>query len=774
MPASIFAYLSCGDNNGDIKPKPQKDTIPNIIKPLSTAVKPFELVTLSTNSLVFQDTGKYFAKIGTAQVQLYFVSANKLTFIFPKLTAGNYKMIANIRDSIFSTSFNVSDYNAIENPKQFLSQWLDVETGDYKRLEALMDTLTVRKISEASKLKADYLIMRPKFDEVLNNFDQMSDDRQQAVVGFILNNYSNYKTLNDSISRLTKLINELDTAKIVTARRSAKMSYLTSQYVKLIPEFKNVTASYNAIEVITSKIKVDLPEIKLAGAMKHKHWIDMAATTLFLNTEPFYPTTAKITSPDNSFSFQINTPKNVTLRLNIRNFQKAKDEISSVVWIKDYASAMNGFYEYWKLNKPSTISAVPYFVENYRKDVFAESLDYVKIKVLNNDNVYSKVLGTPSNCQFSFSSQVASNQLFQFEVVYNDGETILVTNTVDAVVKPNCVDIIINSQTAVNATCYGANNGSILLNVTGGIGQLRYSLDSINYSNANRFDNLSPNNYVVIIKDENGCKTRTNVLMVGEPTKVKIDMVKAKNVSSHAINDGEIEIIASGGTLPLNYSRNNGSSYQTDNKFMNLVPDSYQIVVRDQNKCNTTLDSVVVIKKDANPAGLLRDSRDNQQYETVKIGELWWMAENLNYETSNSSCYNLQKTNCDLYGRLYTWDAAVNACPTGWHLPTDDEWKNLEMELELTPSEANLTGYRGDYLKDLLLPKGGSGFNLLWAGTWSNSYINLGSQAYFWTQTLSGTKAWHRGLSVDQRGINRQDRIATNGYSIRCVQNAVK
>lgn len=83
--------------------------------------------------------------------------------------------------------------------------------------------------------------------------------------------------------------------------------------------------------------------------------------------------------------------------------------------------------------------------------------------------------------------------------------------------------------------------------------------------------------------------------------------------------------------------------------------------------------------------GTLTDERDGQTYKTVKLGNLWWMAENLNYAylqpvadmDSGSFCFNDSLEYCEKYGRLYPWAIALGICPSGWHLPWFEEYKTL-------------------------------------------------------------------------------------------------
>ena len=173
----------------------------------------------------------------------------------------------------------------------------------------------------------------------------------------------------------------------------------------------------------------------------------------------------------------------------------------------------------------------------------------------------------------------------------------------------------------------------------------------------------------------------------------------------------------------------------------------------------------------------------------MQIGEQVWMAENLNYKTSSSWCYDNNINNCNKYGKLYKWDAALTACTDGWHLPVDEEWKTLEIHLGMSRGQADGVGMRGtdegkklkstsgwpsnrngiDEVGFMALPGGSrgsdGGFNYLGNGNW-------------WSATSSGLTSTHGVPSAYGRFLDTNVKIArvrnakTYGYSVRCVRDS--
>jgi len=179
----------------------------------------------------------------------------------------------------------------------------------------------------------------------------------------------------------------------------------------------------------------------------------------------------------------------------------------------------------------------------------------------------------------------------------------------------------------------------------------------------------------------------------------------------------------------------------------------------------------------------------------ITIGSQRWAKKNLNVgtrvagatnQTNNGVlekyCYNDAESNCTTNGGFYQWgeamgysttEGAQGICPAGSHIPSDAEWKTLEMQLGMTQAQADAIGYRGTDQGTQLKSGGTSGLNVPLAGYRGvgGGFYNSGSYAYLWSSTESGTSAWYRGLYTSYATVGRDSTTKALGFSVRCVGN---
>ena len=193
--------------------------------------------------------------------------------------------------------------------------------------------------------------------------------------------------------------------------------------------------------------------------------------------------------------------------------------------------------------------------------------------------------------------------------------------------------------------------------------------------------------------------------------------------------------------------------------------------------CELTGDKNIKLVSISSEKGDFSDSRDGKTYKTVKIGNQTWMAQNIDFKTDESYYYDNNESNGPLYGRLYTWKAALKACPQGWHLPSDDDWKILERSLGMPENEVNSTDYnRGEKEAPMFLPGGSTGFDVQWSGFlhgYDNNFYKLGTNCILWTSTPNGTEyAYTRSFFPATDMINRDNRMYVKyALPVRCVKD---
>jgi len=218
---------------------------------------------------------------------------------------------------------------------------------------------------------------------------------------------------------------------------------------------------------------------------------------------------------------------------------------------------------------------------------------------------------------------------------------------------------------------------------------------------------------------------------------------------------------------------------------------------------------------------------DGNRYHTKKLGDQWWMVNNLKttyysdgteirlvesdtvwealgYE-DKAYCYynNGENSEEQTYGALYTWAAVMNGnpssdripsgvqgvCPDGWHVPSDSEWKELEMYLGMSAAATDSMGLRGSnqgsklassasFWKDGYLESdpafGTSGFHAQPGGgrRYDGSFGHKGDNANFWTATEhSIVRAGGRHIYSSYSSVHRYKNIKSDGFSVRCVKD---
>jgi uncharacterized protein (TIGR02145 family) len=180
-------------------------------------------------------------------------------------------------------------------------------------------------------------------------------------------------------------------------------------------------------------------------------------------------------------------------------------------------------------------------------------------------------------------------------------------------------------------------------------------------------------------------------------------------------------------------------------------------------------------------SGTFTDDRDGRAYRTVKVGELTWMAENLDFVTDSSVCSDNDESNCTKYGRLYNWDDATKACPAGWRLPGDEDWAKLTLAVAnkcngrihwrmAAKKLKTSTGWQDNWDGSTLNGTDDIGFSALPGGMYYKNWRSLGRGNNYdlWSATesdVTSVESWK--ISLD---LSRYRNNMGNQLSVRCVR----
>jgi uncharacterized protein (TIGR02145 family) len=220
-------------------------------------------------------------------------------------------------------------------------------------------------------------------------------------------------------------------------------------------------------------------------------------------------------------------------------------------------------------------------------------------------------------------------------------------------------------------------------------------------------------------------------------------------------------------------------------------------------------------KEDIKPAPELMQvtDADGNTYRAIKIGNQWWMSENLKVthyqdntpiktaasddewaaDTAGASC--AQPSTFGDVGSLYNYYAISNKkniAPKGWHIPSDEEWKELERNLGMSAEDADKTSWRGTDQGEQMM-RARDEKNIYWApygDVWATNESgftalagacrmfdgskgddNVRHTGFWWSSTKQGNEVWYRYLDYKNKNVFRYHGSKTYGFSVRCVKD---
>jgi uncharacterized protein (TIGR02145 family) len=173
--------------------------------------------------------------------------------------------------------------------------------------------------------------------------------------------------------------------------------------------------------------------------------------------------------------------------------------------------------------------------------------------------------------------------------------------------------------------------------------------------------------------------------------------------------------------------------------------------------------------------GTFKDSRDGKVYKTIKIGTQIWMAENYAFK-SDTGCwaYNNDLANVAKYGNLYNWGAAKNTCPSGWHLPTDAEWRTLISFLGGADTAGGKLKSNSGWNSPNTSASNSSGFSTLPGGLRNydgTKFYDLGITGRFWSDSGDGYRAGFWYVENNSGIIKKGDNRVATGFSVRYIKD---
>jgi len=240
---------------------------------------------------------------------------------------------------------------------------------------------------------------------------------------------------------------------------------------------------------------------------------------------------------------------------------------------------------------------------------------------------------------------------------------------------------------------------------------------------------------------------------------------------------GAFHVVRGGAWITIPFPCTGRKPSASSPRLAKILPTGFRLAM-DRRPTDTTRPLLNTVSQGNPCPGMptITDSRDGQVYLTVQIGSQCWLQKNMNYTTGNSWCYDNDPANCNTYGQLYDWETALKVCPSGWHLPSNEEWTILTNFLggeKVAAGKMKEVG-TAHWSTPNIGATNNSGFTALPGGHryYLGGFYKLTSWAPFWSSTeYTSPRAWSLILLNKYKGVYRDHHLKTTGYSVRCLKD---
>ncbi|HKK62245.1 MAG TPA: T9SS type A sorting domain-containing protein, partial [Bacteroidales bacterium] len=186
--------------------------------------------------------------------------------------------------------------------------------------------------------------------------------------------------------------------------------------------------------------------------------------------------------------------------------------------------------------------------------------------------------------------------------------------------------LAINSVDQVDVLCNGDNTGSFTINAAGGTTPYLYSSDGVDFRSSAQFNNLDAGTYSTVVRDKNDCVVEGTDITISQPEPLVSSLSSKTDVVCYGENTGSLEVTASGGSAPYQYSIDGGTTNQEDNGLFDaLTADTYDVTITDANGCTTVHSNIDIAQPPifdviVNKTDVLCFGRDNGNFTLTGTG----------------------------------------------------------------------------------------------------------------------------------------------------------